>query len=142
MYALIALYEYEEAATVGAMAGAKVDAMDVYGRGNVVGEAWREGVTGGMAMDLTTADEHGEPWDLSRAERRRAARGDNISCCSFHIAAWRVLISTPGPALLAITAVGSGAQRACARHWRRGRWHRHVHRGVGHALAQAGHQMG
>ena len=40
----------------------------------VAGRLRSLGLTRGFALDLTTVDEHGEPWGFTRADRRADAR--------------------------------------------------------------------
>ena len=50
-----------------------IDVDEIYSPPRVVPEAVRQGLKGGLSMDLTTCDENGVPWDFSKLEQRNKA---------------------------------------------------------------------
>ena len=64
----------EIAGVMEELTGRRVDVAEVYSPPRVTAEAARFGLHPGMALDLTTFDENGEPWDFSKAGRRKEAR--------------------------------------------------------------------
>ena len=50
-----------------------VDVDEIYSPPRVVPEAVKQGLRGGLSMDLTATDENGMPWDFSKAEQRNTA---------------------------------------------------------------------
>ena len=50
------------------------DVSEIYSPPRVTEEARRRGLAGGWALDLTSADENGEPWDFDCEKKRSQAR--------------------------------------------------------------------
>ena len=51
----------------------QIDVDEIYSPPRVVPEAVKQGLRGGLSMDLTTTDENGMPWDFSKLEQRNKA---------------------------------------------------------------------
>ena len=51
-----------------------VDVDDIYSPPRIVPEAVKQGLRGGLIIDLTTTDENGMPWDFSKPAKRTRAR--------------------------------------------------------------------
>ena len=54
--------------------GKRPTVVEVFSPPRLTAYGMRKGLIGGVALDLTTADENGVPWDFSKADRRAAAK--------------------------------------------------------------------